>query len=201
VIALSGLLAAAVFFLGLFVSFIKRRSDPELSKVARTASYLALVPIIGLGTQVFQAKSVPFIHNISTDVNNPPAFVKVVEIRSAEHNSLVYDSDQIASLQLAAYPDVKTFLTELSSTEAHAKALKIVESRRWDIVNSDPEAGLIEATDTSFIWGFKDDVVIRVVDQGDQRALDLRSVSRIGQSDLGANAKRIESFLEAFASN
>ncbi len=192
-------LAVAVFFVGMVVTFLKRRSNVELSKAARTASYLAIIPIIGLGSQVFTAKSVPFIHNISTDVVNPPAFNKVAEIRTAEHNPLAYDTDSLASVQQAAYPDVKTLLTDLSIADAHARALKIVESEGWEVVSSNLEAGTIEATESTLIWGFKDDVVIRISEQGGKRAVDLRSVSRIGQSDLGANAKRISTFLSAFA--
>ena len=66
------------------------------------------------------------------------------------------------------------------------------------LVNSDAEKGIIEATETTAIWGFKDDVVVRVVEKDGKTIIDLRSVSRIGQSDLGANAKRIEKFLAKF---
>jgi len=192
-------LAVAVFFLGMIFTFVKRRSDPAFSKAARTASYLVLIPIIGLGTQVFQARSVPFIHNISTDVVDPPAFVKVVALRTADNNPLGYDIEKLAQTQLAAYPKVKTLLTDLSLSEAHSRALEVVKSKGWELVNSDLEAGLVEATETSLIWGFKDDVVVRITEKDGQRAVDLRSVSRIGQSDLGANAKRIEKFLSAFS--
>lgn len=194
-------LAVAVFFVGMVVTFMKRRSNPALSKTARTASYLAIIPIIGLGSQVFTARSVPFIHNISTDVVNPPAFSKIAELRTAEHNPLAYDAENVASVQQAAYPGVKTLLTDLSLADAHSRALQIVQSNGWEVVNSDPQNGLIEATETTLIWGFKDDVVIRVSEQGAQRAVDVRSVSRIGKSDLGANAKRITNFLAAFSAS
>lgn len=191
-------LALALFFVGMVVTFLKRRSDPELSKAARTASYLAIIPIVALGSQIFTARSVPSIHNISTDTVNPPAFERVTEIRSAEHNPLDYDAEKLAAIQSEAYPDVTTLMTELSVADAHARALAIAESEGWDIVNSDPARGIIEATDTTLVWGFKDDVVIRVSEKEGMRAVDLRSVSRIGRSDLGANAKRIKKFLNAF---
>ena len=62
------------------------------------------------------------------------------------------------------------------------------------IVSSDAKQGRIEAVDTTFWFGFKDDVVIRCQDF----RVDLRSISRVGRSDLGANAKRIEQFIEIF---
>jgi len=191
-------LAAAVFFVGMLVTFIKRRSNPGLSKTARVASYIALLPLLGLGSQVFVARSVPAIHNISTDTVNPPAFDKVSKLRTPEHNPLTYASEELADIQQASYPQVKTLLSDLSFADAHARALELAESNGWDIVSADAAAGQVEATHTSLIWGFKDDVVVRILERGDKRAVDLRSVSRIGRSDLGKNAKRISKFLADF---
>lgn len=192
-------LAAAVFFVGMIASFVKR-ADGVKAKAALTAATLALIPIIGLGTQIFTARSVPFIHNISTDVVNPPAFDKVVDLRSPDHNPLEYNIEELASVQTAAYPKVKTLVSNLSLPEAHAKAKSVAESLGWELVNSNPAAGIIEATETTKLWGFKDDVVIRITEADGKTAIDLRSVSRIGGSDIGANAKRIEKFLTAFGS-
>jgi uncharacterized protein (DUF1499 family) len=159
---------------------------------------IALLPLIGLGTQMFTAESVPSIHNISTDVVNPPKFDKVVALRGENTNPLEYDIAKLASVQAQAYPKVKTLLTELSVGDAHARAKAVVESMGLELVNSDVSNGIIEATETTTLWGFKDDLVIRIAEQGGKTAVDLRSVSRIGISDLGANAKRIEKFLAKF---
>ena len=67
-----------------------------------------------------------------------------------------------------------------------------------ELVNSDASQGIIEATETTAIWGFKDDMVVRITTLDGKTAVDVRSVSRIGRSDLGANAKRIEKFLAKF---
>jgi uncharacterized protein (DUF1499 family) len=66
------------------------------------------------------------------------------------------------------------------------------------IESTDIAAGLVEATATTFWFGFKDDVVVRVVANAAGSRIDIRSVSRVGQSDIGANAARIEKFLAAF---
>lgn len=190
-------LSAAVFFLGMLMSFIKR-ADSDFAKSARTAAMIALLPLIGLGTQIFTAKTVPSIHNISTDVVNPPRFDKVVALRGENTNPLDYNIEETASVQTRAYPKVKTLLTDLSVNEAHARAKAVVESMGLELVNSDVSNGIIEATQTTVLWGFKDDLVIRIAEQEGQTAVDLRSVSRIGISDLGANAKRIEKFLAKF---
>lgn len=193
----TAILAAAVFFLGMVLSFVKR-SDTAFAKSARTAAMITLLPLIGLGTQAFTGKSVPPIHNISTDTVNPPAFDKVIALRNEGHNSLTYDAAKLADAQKAAYPNVKTLTTGLSEQEAHARAKSVVESMGLELVNSDAEQGIIEATETTAIWGFKDDMVVRITSQDGKTAIDVRSVSRIGQSDLGANAKRIEKFLAKF---
>jgi uncharacterized protein (DUF1499 family) len=190
-------LSAAVFLVGMVMSFIKR-ADVNLAKSARTAALIALLPMIGIGTQVFTAQSVPGIHNISTDVVNPPKFDKVVALRGENTNPLEYNIDKLASVQTAAYPKVKTLITDLNISDAHARAKSVIESMGLELVNSDASNGIIEATETTTIWGFKDDLVVRITEQEDSTAIDLRSVSRIGMSDLGANAKRIEKFLAKF---
>ena len=190
-------LSAIVFMVGMLVSFIKR-SQAVTAKSARTAAMIALLPLIGLGTQAFKGSSLPEIHNISTDLSNPPAFDKVIALRSDSDNSLEYNIDELASIQSAAYPNVKTLLTDLSPSEAHAKSKSIFESMGLDLVNSDVEKGIIEATHQSALWGFKDDIVVRITVSGEKTAIDLRSVSRIGRSDLGANAARIEKFFAKF---
>jgi len=194
------LLAVAVFFLGMVASFIKR-GDGAKVKAALSAATIALIPILGLGSQIMTARSVPFIHNISTDVVDPPVFDKVVDLRNEKHNSLDYVIEDLAEIQTGAYPKVKTMISDLPIADAHAKAKSIAESLGWELVNSDVDAGIIEATETTLIWGFKDDVVVRLRQVEDKTLVDLRSVSRIGQSDLGANAKRIEKFLTKFAEN
>ncbi len=200
VIQVTLLLAVAVFFVGMVASFV-RRKDRVTAKAALTAATLALIPILALGSQIITARSVPFIHNISTDVENPPAFDKVVALRAPEHNPLEYKAEDLADVQRQAYPNVKTVVVEMPLADAHAKAKSVVESLGWELVNSDSQAGIIEATETTFIWGFKDDVVVRLVEADGTTKVDLRSVSRIGGSDLGANAKRIEKFLSRFADN
>jgi len=190
-------LSAGVFFLGMVVSFIQRK-EVDLAKSARTSAMIALLPLIGLGTQVFTATSVPEIHNISTDTVDPPKFEKVVSLRDESNNPLEYNIAALAEVQSKAYPNVKTLITDLDVVAAHARAKSIIESMGLELVNSDPENGIIEATETTTIWGFKDDLVVRINEKEGMTAVDLRSVSRIGRSDLGANAKRIERFLAKF---
>jgi hypothetical protein len=141
---------------------------------------------------------VPAIHNISTDTVNPPQFARVAELRATASNPLEYDASQLASIQQTAYPDVKTLIVDLSPREAHRIGLAIARGNGWVIVAESVVTGIIEATATTPLWGFKDDVVIRVSPHPRGAAIDMRSVSRVGQSDLGANAKRIERYMAEF---
>ncbi|MFT5574022.1 MAG: hypothetical protein ACI9FR_002958 [Cryomorphaceae bacterium] len=193
-------LAAAVFLVGLIVIFVQRKSNQAGSAAARTAVLLALIPLAIIGNTLVNIRSVPAIHNISTDTINPPQFQKIIELRGEGTNPLEYDASSLAEVQLKAYPEVQTLMTSDTPEQAHAKALSVVAELGWELVNDDVSKGIIEATETTALWAFKDDVVIRITQQGEQTAIDLRSVSRVGQSDIGANAKRIKKFLSNYSS-
>jgi uncharacterized protein (DUF1499 family) len=148
--------------------------------------------------QVGTARSVPPIHNISTDVADPPTFDVVIGLRGPDANPIDYDIAAIAVAQQAAYPRVQTLTLDRSAGDSFDRALEVIKSMGLEIVNADQEAGRIEAVATSFWFGFKDDMVVRVRENGAGSIVDLRSVSRVGLSDLGVNAKRIEEFSDRF---
>jgi len=191
-------LALAVFVVGILVAFFQRQRNPDSSKSAKAAVLISLIPLLGIGSQLYAARSVPPIHNITTDTVEPPSFVKIREIRGESHNPLEYDAAKLAPIQLEAYPDVKTLLSQKSPEQAFSKALEVVDQMGWELVSQEAGAGIIEATETTALWAFKDDVVIRIEATDSGSKIDLRSVSRVGQSDIGANAKRIKKFLNAF---
>lgn len=200
VLGASLVLALLVFFVAQFLVLKHRKSNPESAKQARWAVYLCLIPILGLGTQILSSKKVPMIHNISTDTQNPPQFDAIKSLRGDSSNPLAYNSEQLATVQQTAYPDVKTLISSDTSKVALEKALAIAKQLGWEIVNQDEAAGRIEATDTTMLWGFKDDIVIRITTNDNQTMIDLRSVSRIGKSDLGKNAARIREFIKTYNS-
>ena len=122
-----------------------------------------------------------------------------ISLTAPKHDQTVGDSGALGDLQLAAYPNVKTHVSSLSVAEALGKAEQVAKGMGWEIVNIDVNKGILEATETTLLWGFKDDIIVRVAEQGGQTLVDLRSVSRIGRSDLGVNAARIEKFIEQFS--
>ena len=141
-----------------------------------------------------QAFTLPPIHDITTDIENPPTFVDVVPLRADAPNTLDYDPS-VGAVQQNAYPDLKSLILDIRVSDAFDLALKTARNEGWEIVSSDKTSGLIEATDVTFWYGFKDDIVIRLVSHETGSKIDVRSVSRVGLGDLGANALRIRSFL------
>ena len=200
VAALSFLLAVLVFFMGAFLSLKQKGLYPVSARNALVAMIISLIPLLGIGSIIVAARDIPRIHNISTDVVDPPAFVKIKELRSSEDNSLDYDVDKITPLQQSAYPNIETLSVNMNRAQAHERALNVIIKLGWDLVDDNRPMGIIEASHTTRLWGFTDDIVIRLRSNSndDQVSIDLRSVSRVGQSDLGANAKRIESFINDF---
>ena len=185
---------------GLWGYMIARSKGYALDKPLCGVGALLSAVVLGVfGSQFLAAASVPGIHNISTDVNDPPAFNAVAALRGEGTNPLDYDAAKLAPLQTEAYPDVKSLQTDLDRAAALARSVTVLEDMGLEIVAADPEGRIVEATFTSFWFGFKDDLVVRVRPQGTGSLIDLRSVSRVGESDLGANAKRISEFLGRFA--
>jgi uncharacterized protein (DUF1499 family) len=146
----------------------------------------------------YTRNTVPPIHDITTDLDNPPTFSAVLAARAAERAGSVDNrSPQLAQMQKAAYPDLVSVMTTLPVTRAFNEALDVAKSMPgWTIVASDVDAGRIEASQQSRWFRFTDDIVIRVVGEAGSR-IDMRSTSRQGLSDYGVNAARIRAYMSA----
>lgn len=175
---------------------------PRRGRIAALLALLVPVAALGYAANVQRtAKALPPIHDISTDLADPPAFSEtVVKARAAVPggNSLERKAD-LADQQKGAYPDLKSYVTDAPAADAFQVVLDTAQAQRgWTIGKVDAAAGVIEASTSSFWYGFTDDIVIRVRDlpDGSGSAVDMRSVSRVGISDLGANARRIRGFLD-----
>lgn len=142
------------------------------------------------------ARGLPPIHDVTTDTRNPPAFVSVARLRADAPNPVEYPGDSVAAQQQQAYPDLKPLLLALPRHLAFENAEAAARAMGWEIVEANREEGRIEATDRTFWFGFEDDVVIRVTSQGGVSRVDVRSKSRVGKGDAGANAARIRGYLE-----
>jgi uncharacterized protein (DUF1499 family) len=170
------------------------------------AGLLVLALIIGAGVAAVPvgvrqiASSKPFIHDISTDLDDPPAFVAVAPLRADAPNPAEYAGAEVAGAQRQGYPDLGPVFFDQALDRVFDAAVASVDSMGWEPVAAVAEDGRIEATDTTLWYGFKDDVVIRLRETPDGIRVDVRSKSRVGGSDLGKNAARIESFLASLSS-
>ena len=143
-----------------------------------------------------KGKSVPPIHDISTDLVNPPEFVAIAPLRADAPNPVEYAGVEVATQQRAAYPELQTLNYTQSKSELVEATKQVIDHLGWQLVNIDADQGIVEATDRTMWFGFKDDVIVRITDNGSKRLVDIRSKSRVGGSDLGKNAERIHKFIE-----
>ncbi len=189
-------LGAGSATLALLLILIPRTRRGHLPKLAGTLVLglaVAAVPYL----LVRQAQSVPPIHDITTDTLNPPEFIAIAPLRAEAPNPVDYAGEEVARQQRDAYPDILPLSTDIYPAILFDHALATAESMGWEIVAVDQDLGRIEATDTTTWFGFKDDVVIRIQASDGGSLVDMRSKSRVGMSDIGANAARIRRYLDA----
>lgn len=156
--------------------------------------FILIAPAI---SSVLTGMKVPPIHDVTTDPDDPPVYIQTPLIRATTDNSLDLDAKTIA-LQREAYTDLQGLSVDMDVVNATAHAATIANSLGWEVTAQDNEQGHLEAVATTRIIGFKDDVVVRVKMTEAGTRLDVRSASRVGLSDLGANAARIREFIAAY---
>ena len=143
----------------------------------------------------YKARSVPPIHDITTDIQSPPEFVAMERLRADAPNPPEYAGEETAKQQREAYPDIQPLVVSTPVQEVIDEIVMLISNRGWKIVSVNRNEGRIEATEKLAWFGFKDDVVLRVTSTSDGTRVDMRSKSRIGRSDVGVNAERIRQFL------
>ena len=147
----------------------------------------------------YKATKLPPISDITTDPANPPRFDTLARQRPSDR--LAYPGAAAAQMQQKAYPDVVPLQVNAPVKAAYDIALKLVTKRKWHVADARPPGpgrrdAIIEATARTPIMGFRDDVVIRVSPNSDGARVDMRSASRYGLYDFGANAARVRGLLE-----
>jgi uncharacterized protein (DUF1499 family) len=195
-----GVLVAIVGFLGAMA---------KATPISRAPAALAIVVGLGLLGYLLSwlqaGRGVPPIHEISTDLESPPPFVAIREVRDRIPglNPSDYVVEQpgrsgtlnVPQAQRGAYPDIQPLQLQLPPAEAFTRVERAAREMGWEIVAAVPEEGRLEATDTTRFFGFKDDVVVRLRAEGGGTRVDVRSKSRVGVGDVGANAARVRAFL------
>ena len=185
-------IAGIVLSLAALVVARRQRAGVATALVALVLAAIAF----GLPWRMMQhARAVPPIHDVTTDTQDPPAFVAVLPLRAGAPNSATYGGDSIAAKQRAGYPDIRPLQLGVPPGAAFTRARAAAQEMGWEIVAADSVDGRIEATATTRWFGFKDDVVVRIRPDAAGSRVDVRSVSRVGGSDVGANAERIRAYL------
>jgi fatty-acyl-CoA synthase len=163
---------------------------------------ITLAVMGGFAGLMAKAKSVPMIHDVATDWTTPLTFSPaVMTARGAESNPVESDprgpgkdgapGERVADLNAKTCPEAKPIVLTSDASDAFNKVKAALTGAGLTIVAEAPAQGRIEAVATSTLYGFEDDVVARIVPSEGTTRIDLRSVSRVGLSDLGANCKRI----------
>ena len=203
----SFILAIGAILFGMLFAWRAKKSGISRPKLLRWIGMLSAIAYAGwIGTFVMAGISVPAIHDISTDLADPPAFVTLA-LRADNLDAIPGEGDDEMKgmnpqqrwviVHQKAYGDIRSVRIDEPVPTVIAKAERLAKARGWDVAVSLPEEGRFEATETSAFFRFKDDIVLRVkpTETGDGSIVDMRSVSRVGSSDLGVNAKRVRSFL------
>lgn len=219
----AAVLALVAIILSLLVLVLYRKRGGNLVKQCVIALVFAGAFAGYIGYIMSVGRSVPAIHDVTTDVQNPPLFAKL-EPRGDNLSNIPGRGDPAYSgkdarerwalLHMQAYSDIKPIMLNMTVADAVALAEKVAQQSDWVVAVADGADGRMEATDSVSLFEFKDDVVVRVTpvagnaipdseatpadiaDSVTTVKMDVRSVSRLGVSDLGVNAKRIREFLK-----
>lgn len=195
-IAIAAIAAATAMVLGILASIAAPRGSGKpgvLSALFGVGLGLAAayVPL----TWRLAAQSLPPINDVSTDTQDPPRLIALLPMRGDATTAVAYGGDRVARLQKAGYPDIGPVMLSMAPAEALTRAEQAARALGWNIVAVEPQDGRIEAVAVTPWFGFHDDIVIRVQPAPAGSRVDVRSKSRHGLSDLGANARRIRAFV------
>ena len=147
-----------------------------------------------------RAYKLPLIYDITTDPLDPPRYEALARVRPRDANPVAYAGLYAAEQQRRSYPDIGPLTVNASPQATYDAAYTVITKRKWRIVDARaPQAarreGRIEAVARTPIMGFRDDVIVRVRADADGTRIDIRSSSRYGSFDFGANAARMRSLM------
>lgn len=186
--------AALGFILSLSGLYRTRPSGTRRGFIVNLLAIILTLPILIFAYYWENALTAyPPINDITTDTEEPPSFWDVP-------NPVDYPGGKTAELQHSAYPDLRSLELTKTTDQVFEQALSIVKNNNWEVITADKEEGQIEATASSLLYGFKDDVVIRIQSNNGGSKIDIRSHSRIGKIDRGANARRIRKLIKSLKS-
>jgi uncharacterized protein (DUF1499 family) len=188
--ALGGLLALIVAILSVIRLVRGRRVGWGGGVALVTAAWFLVI--------ASRAGGGPRINDFTTDVADPPAFRHARSLPANVGRDMAYPAG-FAAVQQECCADLRPARVKANATDALERARRAAESMSdWKTTSTDADGGTIEAVATTRVYGFQDDIVIRVrADGPSESRIDMRSKSRDGRGDLGTNADRIRTFIAA----
>lgn len=203
--------AAAGGLLAIIAWLVSRKTAARTGWLNLLALVTAVLFVAYLGNLIATARSVPAIHDVATNLDDLPQFTRLtVRIDNLEvipdegkaELKALPPEERWKALHRRAYGDLTTVILPDAPQEVLQRAERLARERGWEIAAVDPAAGTLEATATTLFFRFKDDVVVRVRPDPARPGgslVDMRSISRVGISDVGVNAARIRDFLGQLA--
>jgi hypothetical protein len=193
-----GLAAAAVVFALIATVAIWERGYLGAGAAFRGLLY-GLIALTPAAFGAWGVYSYPRLNDVSTDVSDPPLYKYAAFARAGTDNAVRPISAENAAKQRQAYPDIVTRRFTIGSDQLFAAAKKVALGMGWRITDEqapkdENDRGVLEAVAKTLIMGFLDDVAIRIYAEPTGSRIDIRSSSRFGEQDLGANARRIRAF-------
>jgi uncharacterized protein (DUF1499 family) len=212
-----GLLRYALFaaiaggLLAIVALILSRRSGGRAARLNLVSLAISILFTVYLGNQIATARSVPAIHDVTTNLDDLPTF-SVLTVRPDNLDKVpdqglpelaaLDPESRWKALHRDAYGDLRPLRVAQPPADVVRQVERLARARGWDIASVEVEGGRVEATATTLFFRFKDDVVVRVRADPDRpggSTVDMRSISRVGVSDVGVNAKRIQDFLDDLA--
>jgi hypothetical protein len=197
-----GTLVGGIFALsvGLAALWVTRHHASGIGrKRAWIASAIGFALSMLLVTSALPGREFPPINDITTDLADPPAFASASLIPAYAGFDMGYPAEFVSVVQ-EGYPDLASLELNLTPSAAYTRSVETAKDLGWDVTHQDPAKGRFDASDTTRIFRFVDDITVRIRPQGSGSEVDIRSRSRVGRGDLGANAQRIGVFYEGLKS-
>ncbi|WP_374764857.1 DUF1499 domain-containing protein [Yunchengibacter salinarum] len=186
------------------LGIVHSRLAPQVRAGGRAWLALALAVMVGwpLYTVSVQVREAAPIHDVTTDLNNPPRFTAIEPRRYDARDSDAVRGGRLdprhAELHQKAYGDLGPLLVDTGVRQTIVTAARVAEKLGWTVIVSQPGKGHIEATDRSLWFNFRYNIAIRVTATDTGSRIDLRALSAVGVSDFGASARRLRAFLKAY---
>lgn len=191
---LGGLVGVVLSLVG--IAMTRGGRDPGGRQQAWVGLAIALGLVLAVLAGAATGGDAPPINDISTDLENPPAFASASEVEAYAGRDMSYPAEFVPIVR-ASYPDLAPLRTEMPVEATYARALEAAKSLGFEISAERELEHSFDAREATSLFRFVDDVVVRVQPDGTGSRVDVRSKSRDGRGDLGANAARIRRLLEA----